>query len=206
MSGTFFQPHITFPVWSVEAMKCGIAVFGKQLLQVNSNLTWGKRKSCLFFKNLLKMSWSAAVHGCLPSIFQSSDLPVALSGSAWEFLLFSYHSLKGFSAHHCVQNRPRGLKNVSDTILWHVPQIKLELQLWLFFLVWSLHNLLFLPAEFTSILSAYSICLFPCPRAASALFFMQCAALHLIRAMPSFSGCFLISSWLRSSVIMPVQY
>lgn len=154
MSGTFFQPQITFPLWSVEAMKCGIAIFVKQLLQMNSNLTWGKKKELHFLKNFLKMSWSAAAPGCLPSVSHSSDLPVALSGSAWEFLLFSYHPLKGFSAPHCVQNRLRGLKNVCDTILCHVPQIKLELQLWLFIPVCSLHNLLLLPAEFTSILSA----------------------------------------------------
>lgn len=175
MSGTFFQPHITFPMWSVEAMKCGIAVFGKQFLQVNSDLIWGKKKSYLFLKNLLKMS--AAVHGCLPSVSHSSDLPVAISGSAWEFLLFSYHPLKGFSAHHCVQNRPGGLKNVCGKILWHVPQIKLELQLWLFFPVCSLHNLLLLPAEFTSILSAYLICLFPLSQ--GCLCFSSCV-LHCI--------------------------
>lgn len=137
------------------------------------------------------MSWSAAARGCLLSVLHCGDLHVALSGSAWEFLLFSYHPLKGFSAHHCVQNRPKGLKNVSDTILWHVPLIKLELQLWLFFPVCSLHHLLLLLADFIiSILSAYLICRFPLSQGCLCAFLhVCCTASHM---------CSVLLFWLLS--------
>lgn len=69
-------------------------------------------------------------------------------------------------------------------ILWHVPQIKLELQLWLFLLVCSLHNLLLLPAEFTSILSAYPICVFPLSQGCLCIFLgVYCIACQMCNVL-----------------------
>lgn len=45
-----------------------------------------KKNSYFFFKNLLKMSQSAAAHGCLLTVLHSSDLPVAWSESSYYFL------------------------------------------------------------------------------------------------------------------------
>lgn len=157
--------------------------------------------SCFAFslKPCPKMWWPAAACGCLPSVLHSSDLPVAVSGAAWQFLL-SFSTLWRILLLTSMNRAgPCVLQSVSDTILWHVPQHKLVLYSSGFSCLsarFLLHNLLSLPAELTSIPAAYPICLFPLPQ--SCLCFSSCVLLCISHVQCLlFNDCFLFSRLLQ---------
>lgn len=134
------------------------------------------------------MSWSAATHGSLPSVLDSSDLPIAVSGSAWEFLLSFSTLWTIFLLTSMYRAGPWVLQSVSYTVLWHVPQIKLALYSSGFSCLsarFLLRNMFSLPAELTSIPAAYPICLFPLPQSCLCTFLhVCCTASHVCNVIP----------------------
>lgn len=153
--------------------------------------------SCFSFssKTCPKMSWPAAACGCLPSVLHSSDLPVTISGSVWEFLLFFSTLWRIFLLTSRYRAGPWALQSVSDTILWHVPQIKLALYSSGFSCLsahFLLHNLLSLPAVYlnSGCLSHLSV-----PLASELSVHFSSCVLHCISHVQChpFTDCFLFS-------------
>lgn len=162
------------------------------------------------WKTCPKMLWSAATCGCLPSVLHSSDLPVAMSGSAWEFLLSVSTLGRIFLLTSMYRAGPWVLQSVSDTILWHVPQIKLAFYSSGFSCLsarFLLHTLLSLPAELTSVLAPYPICLFPFPQSCPWAFLcVCCTASHMCSVSPLLTAFYSPDCLGSTCVMLPVKY